>query len=104
MDNEPTLQSLEELFSCKFLTYPINENFSILAEDYIMEPQVVDDLLKYYELGGEPDEANKLLADSYQGLSQMANLVGGWLSQLESDEDGPQTSKKSAPIDVKYLE
>jgi hypothetical protein len=62
-----------------------------------MEPQVLPALLNYFELGGNIDEAHKLLVDSYQGLSQMSNLFGSWLSLLEStNEDAPQTSKKSS--------
>jgi hypothetical protein len=68
-----------------------------------MEPQVLPALLNYYELGGDPDHANKLLTDGYQGLSQMSNLFGCWLSLLESDEQ-PSTSKKSMAVNLKDLE
>jgi hypothetical protein len=57
-----------------------------LADDFLFEPQVLPALLSYYELGGEPDEANKLLSDSFKGLGQMSNLFASWLSQLESDD------------------
>lgn len=66
-----------------------------------MESRVLPALVRYYELGGDPDQANKILADGYQGLGQMSNLLGSWLSSLES---GEQASKKSSAINVKELE
>ncbi|KAI6182670.1 Negative elongation factor D [Aphelenchoides bicaudatus] len=88
-NDEPTISSLESLFS---------------SEDFILEPQVMSSLVNYYELGGDPDQANKLLTDSYKGLAPMANLLGCWLSLLESDEQ-PSTSKKSTTaINLKDIE
>jgi hypothetical protein len=77
--------------------------FRFLADDYILEPQVISTLTDYYTTGGEPDEANKLLADNYQGLSQIANFLGCCLSELELSEV-PSTSKKHSIIDVKTVE
>ncbi|KAH7691338.1 Negative elongation factor C/D, partial [Aphelenchoides avenae] len=53
--------------------------------DYVMEPQVVQSMLAFFQAGGAPEKFVDLLSAHYQALAQTANLLGKWLSDLEMD-------------------
>lgn len=49
------------------------------SKDFIMESQAIPTVKKYLNAGGVPQEFVELLADSYHGVAQLANLLADWL-------------------------
>jgi TH1 protein len=49
-----------------------------------MEPDVIATLLSFFQAGGGPEKVVDSLSTSFEGLSQLSNLLGCWLSDLES--------------------
>ncbi|KAF7632534.1 hypothetical protein Mgra_00008049 [Meloidogyne graminicola] len=56
------------------------------SRDFVMEPQVINTLLAFFQAGGQPEKVIELLSNNYDGLGQYANLLGCWLADLEIDE------------------
>ncbi|KAL9974128.1 hypothetical protein ACROYT_G011129 [Oculina patagonica] len=52
-------------------------NFS--TKDFIMEPDIFNNIRRYYQAGGMHEEMVKLLSDNYTGIAQSTNLLANWL-------------------------
>jgi negative elongation factor C/D len=53
--------------------------------DYIMEPEVFNQLKRYFKAGGNPEPVVQLLSDNYTAVAQTANLMAEWLIQAGID-------------------
>ena len=53
------------------------EKFS--SPDYIMEPGIFNQLKKYFQAGGAPEQVIELLSKNYHAYAQMANLMAEWI-------------------------
>ncbi|CAH3160506.1 unnamed protein product, partial [Porites evermanni] len=53
------------------------QNFA--AKDFIMEPDIFNNIRRYYHAGGIPEEMVTLLSENYSGIAQSTNLLANWL-------------------------
>lgn len=53
------------------------QNFA--SRDFIMEPDIFNNIRRYFQAGGIHEELVKLLSDSYTGIAQSTNLLANWL-------------------------
>lgn len=96
-----SLESCEQLLSREFSLF--RPFYSFAVDDFILDPAVSQVLANYREAGGSDEKAKELLSEGYRGSCPLANLLGRWLSMLESD-DLPSTSKKVQLPDLKAME
>lgn len=47
--------------------------------DYIMEPGIFNQLKRYFQSGGNPEQVIDLLSSNYCAFAQMANLMAEWI-------------------------
>ncbi|ODM91571.1 Negative elongation factor D, partial [Orchesella cincta] len=47
--------------------------------DYIMEPGIFNQLKRYFQSGGNPEQVIELLSSNYCAYAQMANLMAEWI-------------------------
>ncbi|XP_015785499.1 negative elongation factor C/D [Tetranychus urticae] len=47
--------------------------------DFIMEPDIINQLKRYFQAGGNPEEVVTLLSENYHGIAQTVNLLAEWL-------------------------
>lgn len=47
--------------------------------DYIMEPGIFNQLKRYFQSGGNPEQVIDLLSTNYCAYAQMANLMAEWI-------------------------
>lgn len=47
--------------------------------DYIMEPGIFNQLKRYFQSGGNPEQVIDLLSSNYCAYAQMANLMAEWI-------------------------
>lgn len=59
--------------------------------DFVMENQAISTLLAFFQAGGQPEQVVDLLAMNYNSISQLSNLFGCWLADLDQDVQ-PSTS------------
>lgn len=57
-----------------------------------MENQAISTLLTFFQAGGKSEQVIDLLALNYNNISQLSNLFGCWLADLEIDDQTPSTS------------
>lgn len=50
-----------------------------LTQDYIMEPGIFNQLKRYFQSGGSPEEVIMMLSQNYDAVAQVANLMAEWL-------------------------
>lgn len=48
-------------------------------QDYIMEPGIFNQLKRYFQSGGNPEQVIDLLSTNYLAYAQMANLMAEWI-------------------------
>ncbi|XP_021954915.1 negative elongation factor D isoform X2 [Folsomia candida] len=53
------------------------EKFS--SPDYIHEPGIFNQLKRYFQAGGSPEQVIELLSTNYNAFAQMANLMAEWI-------------------------
>lgn len=53
------------------------EKFS--TPDYIMEPGIFQQLKRYFQAGGNPEQVIEQLSQNYTAVAQTANLLAEWL-------------------------
>ncbi|KAL3163166.1 hypothetical protein ABBQ32_009574 [Trebouxia sp. C0010 RCD-2024] len=76
LEREREQQQAAKLLECeKLFTEP----------DSIMEPDILEVLKRYLELGGSPQNGVDFLIDKYVGYGQMASLVCSWISKTDQD-------------------
>lgn len=56
------------------------------TKDAIMEPSFLEYLRLYFDVGGDPTEAVPVIAQSYEGVAQSANLLIEWLLQIDEEQ------------------
>ncbi len=49
------------------------------STDYIMESGVFEDLKRYFQAGGTPEQVVLLLSENYTAVAQTVNLFVEWL-------------------------
>lgn len=49
------------------------------SADFIMEPDIINHLNRFFQFGGNPEQVVSLLSDNYQAIAQTANLFAEWL-------------------------
>lgn len=49
------------------------------SQDYIMEPDIVNQLKRFFQAGGSPEEVVNLLSENYHATAQTVNLLAEWL-------------------------
>lgn len=49
------------------------------SDDFIMEPDIINHLNKFFQVGGNPEQVVSLLSDNYHAIAQTANLFAEWL-------------------------
>lgn len=79
-----------ELFTCMYYFNIINIILT-LVPDFVMENQAISTLLAFFQAGGQPEQVVDLLAMNYNSISQLSNLFGCWLADLDQDVQ-PSTS------------
>jgi len=55
------------------------------SEDFIMEPDIINHLNKFFQVGGNPEQVVSLLSDNYHAIAQTANLFAEWLIMTGMD-------------------
>jgi len=55
------------------------------SPDYIMEPEVFNQLKRYFKASGSAEKVVQLLSDNYTAVAQMTNLIAEWLIQAGID-------------------
>ncbi|CAH3042766.1 unnamed protein product, partial [Pocillopora meandrina] len=53
------------------------QNFA--TKDFIMEPEIFNNIRRYYQAGGIHEEMAKMLSENYTGIAQSTNLIANWL-------------------------
>ena len=49
------------------------------SQDFIMEPDIIHHLKRFFHSGGNPEQVVDLLSRNYQATAQTANLLAEWL-------------------------
>ncbi|RWS31801.1 negative elongation factor C/D-like protein, partial [Leptotrombidium deliense] len=49
------------------------------SRDFIMEPDIIHQLKRYFQTGGNPEQVVDLLSQNYYAIAQTANLLAEWL-------------------------
>ena len=62
------------------------------SEDFIMEPDAIDDVKRYVASGGAPSTAIELLSENYRGYAAMTSLAVHWLRVTAPPKRGANTS------------
>ncbi|XP_074596702.1 negative elongation factor complex member TH1 [Brevipalpus obovatus] len=52
---------------------------SFSSQDFIMEPDIVNTLKRFFQVGGNPEEVVSLLSENYHAIAQTVNLLAEWL-------------------------
>lgn len=63
---------------------PLSSIEAILRKpDAVLEPTVLDDIVKAIASGGKPEQLVEALSDGYVGYPQMVNLLTGWMQIMD---------------------
>ncbi|CAG7833536.1 unnamed protein product [Allacma fusca] len=74
------------------------EKFS--SPDYIMEPGIFNQLKRYFQAGGSPEQVIELLSKNYNAFAQMANLMAEWIMSAGANINEVRTMVESSLRDM----
>ncbi|XP_073233428.1 negative elongation factor D-like [Porites lutea] len=75
--DEAALSPSDERRDNEVIIQECMQNFA--AKDFIMEPDIFNNIRRYYHAGGIPEEMVTLLSENYSGIAQSTNLLANWL-------------------------